>query len=322
MLAEAGEHFHHARIELALVRRQLGPFLNIGVVTRKLRVLGHDAQLFLSSECVLAINVPALVELAFVFVRPFLRNMMGRVVRARREIKEKRFVRRDLLQIGDEVDRLVGKIGSEMITLFRRLRRLDLMIVINKVGIILMRVTAEETVIALKATPERPAIIRTGRADLLGRREMPFADAIGCVTLLQKHLGQKAVLKRNRAIAARKARRALGDAGHGVRMMIAAGQHAGTRRRTERGRVHVVEQEAILRELVDVRRRDRRAVAAELAKSGVVDDDEEHVRRPRFGATRRGPCGLGFADRAAHAAGKCRAGLIFLERHFACPSPI
>ena len=177
VLAEAGEHFHHARIELALVGRQLGPFLNVGIVARELRVLGHDAQLFLPREHLLAIDVPALVELALVFVRPFLRHVMGRVVRARREIEEERLVGRDLLQVGDEADRLVGKVGGQVIAFFRRLRRLDLMIVVDEVGIILMGVAAEKAVIALEAAPERPAIIGTGGADLLGWRQVPLADA-------------------------------------------------------------------------------------------------------------------------------------------------
>jgi hypothetical protein len=83
--------------------------------------------------------------------------------------------------------------------------------------------------------------------------------------------------------------------------------------------MHVVEQEPVLGELVDVRRVDRRAVAAELPKSGVVDDDEGDVRRSHFGAKRRRPSRLGFANRPAHAAVECPAGLVFLERHVFLP---
>ena len=226
VLAEAGEHLHHPRIELALVGRELGPFLHVGIVARELGVLGHDAQLFLPREHLLAIDVPALVELALVFVRPFLRHVVGRVVRAGREIQKERLVGRDLLQVGDEADRLVGEIRGEVIAFLRRFRRLDLMIVVDEVGIILMGVAAEKAIIALEAAPERPAVIRAGGADLLGWRQMPLADAIGGVALLQQHVGQKAVLERDRAIAAGVAGRALGDAGHGVRVMIAAGQDA------------------------------------------------------------------------------------------------
>ena len=226
VLAEAGEHLHHSRIEFALVRRQLRPFLNVRIVARELGVFGHDAELFLPREHLLAIDVPALVELALVFVRPFLRDVMGRMVRARREIEEERLVGSDLLQVGDEADRLVGEIRREVIAFLRSFRRLDLMIVVDEVGIILVGVAAEEAVVALEAAPERPAVVGAGGADLLGRRQVPLADAIGGVALLQQHVRQKAVLERDRAIAAGIAGRSLGDAGHRVGMMIAAGQNA------------------------------------------------------------------------------------------------
>jgi hypothetical protein len=78
---------------------------------------------------------------------------MGRVVRARREIEDERLVWRDLLQVGDEADRLVGEVGREVIAFLRRLRRLDLMIVVDEVGIILVGVAAEKAVIALEPAP-------------------------------------------------------------------------------------------------------------------------------------------------------------------------
>ena len=39
VLEEAGEHLHHARIQLALVRRQRLPVLHVRIVARELRVL-------------------------------------------------------------------------------------------------------------------------------------------------------------------------------------------------------------------------------------------------------------------------------------------
>src|ERR1700733_3875547 len=83
--------------------------------------------------------------------------------------------------------------------------------------------------------------------------------------------------------------------------------------------MHVVEQETVFGELVDVRRADRRTVAAKLAEAGVVNDDEEDVRRAFLGAKRRRPSRLGFADGAAHAPWEGRARLVFLERHVSLP---
>ena len=96
-----------------------------------------------------------------------------------------------------KLDRLVGEIFGEVIALFRRLRRLDLVVVVDEVGVVLVRVAAEEAVVALEAAAERPAVVGARGADLLGRRQVPLADAVGGVALLQQHLGEKAVLERD-----------------------------------------------------------------------------------------------------------------------------
>ena len=80
-------------------------------------------------------------------------------------------------EVGDEADRLVGEVGGQVIALLRRLRRLDLMIVVDQLGVVLVRVAAEEAVVALEAAAERPAVVGPGRAGLLGRRQVPLADA-------------------------------------------------------------------------------------------------------------------------------------------------
>ena len=71
----------------------------------------------------------------------------------------------------------------------------------------------------------------------------------------------------------------LGDAGHGVGVVIAPGQDARTRRRTKRRGVHIVVAQAVGGQAIQVRRGDGAAVAAQLPEAGVVQDDEQHVRR-------------------------------------------
>ena len=85
------------------------------------------------------------------------------MVGAGREVEEERLVGRDLLDVGDELDGLVGQIARQVVALLRRLRRLDLMVVVDEVGIVLVRVAAEEAVVALEAAPERPAVVRARR---------------------------------------------------------------------------------------------------------------------------------------------------------------
>ncbi len=77
------------------------------------------------------------------------------------------------------------------------------MIVEHQIGIVLMGVAAQEAVVALEPTPpQRPAVIRPGSADLFGRGQMPLADAVGGIAMLQKHLGEEAVLERDRTVGA------------------------------------------------------------------------------------------------------------------------
>src|SRR4030095_14957952 len=96
-------------------------------------------------------------------------------------------------------------------------------------------------------------------------------------------------------------------------MMITAGQKAGTRRRTQRRRVHVVIEEAILGEPVQVGRVDRRAIAPELPKTVVAQSDEQNVRRPRVGPQRLRPSRSGFRDRAPQYTGECASRFVLDE---------
>ena len=243
---------------------------------------------------------------------------MRRVLRAGAEIHEERLFRRDLARVGDEADRLVDEVFGQMIALLRRLRRFDLVIVVDQIGVILAGVAGEEAIVALEAAPERPTVVGSGGADLLGRGQMPFAERVGAVTLLQQNLRQHAVLERNRAVRPGKALGAFGDAGHGIGMVVASGDHARARGRAQRRGVHAGEQQTALGELVEIGGGDRRAVAAKLAKAGVVEDDIEDVRRARLGALGLRPGRLGFADCAAHDSGKGCA-FVFLQRHWNSP---
>ena len=122
---EAGEDLHHAGVELLLVGRQRVPVLHVGIVAREFGVLRDDAQLLLPREHLLAVGIPAVVELALVLVRPLLGHVMRRVHRAGAEVHEERLVRRDLLGVGDEADRLVHQVLGQVVALFRRLLGLD-----------------------------------------------------------------------------------------------------------------------------------------------------------------------------------------------------
>src|SRR5687767_12266786 len=153
------------------------------------------------------------------------------------------------------------------------------MIVVNQLGIVLMRVATQKAEVTLETAAERPPAVRPGGAGLLTGREMPFPETVGVVAALQQDVGQEPVLERNVAVAARISSGALSDARHRVRMMVAAGEDARPRGRAERGRMHIHEAQPSFGEGVQVRCGDRAAVTSELTEPGIVLHDEEHIRR-------------------------------------------
>ncbi len=204
---------------------------------------------------------------------------MRGVHRAGAEVHEERLVGRDLLGVRDEPDGVIHQVRRQVISLLRGFGRFDGVVVIHEVRIVLVRVATQEAIEALEAACQGPAVIGPGGRGLVGRREVPLADRVGAVAVLQQHLREEPVRERNVPVAARIAGRAFGDAGHRVGMMVAPGENAGARGRAERGGVHVVVAQPVRRERVNVGRLNRAAVAAELSESCVIEDDEEHVRR-------------------------------------------
>jgi hypothetical protein len=63
------------------------------------------------------------------------------VVCAWSEIQKEWFVWSNLLAVGHELDGLVGKVFSQVIALLRSFGWIDLVIVVNQIGIILMGVS-------------------------------------------------------------------------------------------------------------------------------------------------------------------------------------
>src|SRR5271157_3639196 len=100
--------------------------------------------------------------------------------------------------------------------------------------------------------------------------------------------------------------------------MIAPGQDARARWRAQCGSVHVVVEQAVVCERVDVGCLDRASVASQLPITRVVKNDEQHVGRPVSGAKWFGPSGRGYVKCAADNAGKCRSWFVFFKSHSFC----
>jgi len=186
----------------------------------------NDAQFLLAGEGLLAVGIPAAIELAFVAISPFLRHMVGRMHGAGAEVEEEGFVGGHLLGIGDHRPGLCHQIGGEVIALLRCGGRFHLAVVLHQFGVVLMGVAAEEAVEALEAPSQGPAVVGAGGGGLLGWGEVPLADGVGVVAVLQQDLGEEAVLERDDAVGAGEAHRSLGDAGQAVGVVVAAVEHA------------------------------------------------------------------------------------------------
>src|SRR5215831_17609247 len=140
------------------------------------------AKFLLSRKNLFAIGMPAVIKFTFVLVGPFLRHVMRCVHGAGGEVNKERLVRRELLAVADKANCLVHQVGSQVISLLGRPGGLDLPIVASEIGIVLAGVGAEESVVALEAASERPAVEGSGSAYLLRRCQMPFPKRV-CVIL-------------------------------------------------------------------------------------------------------------------------------------------
>ena len=223
---EPGEDLHHPGGKPPRRRRQRRPVGHVGIVPRQLRIRRDDPEFLLPGEHLLPVGVPSVVENARVPVRPFLGHVVWGVGGAETQVQVERLGRVDLLGVGDEPDRLVDQVLAEVVPLLRCPRRLHLVVVIHQVGIPLAGVTAEEAIEALEAAPERPPVIRARGGLLVARRQVVLPDQERAVAVLDQHLRQEAVLERDDAVVPGVAAGQLGDAGHRVAVMVAAGQDA------------------------------------------------------------------------------------------------
>ena len=202
---------------------------------------------------------------------------MGRVARARAEVEEERLGIVDVAQVAQVFDGVVDEVLGEVVPLGDGPRWLDRVVVAVERGHELVRLATVEAVPAVEPAPERPAAAVGGHVRLVVGREVPFADGVRRVPGGPQDLRQEPVLGRDLARVARIGHGEVGDAAHAVRVVIAAGEQARTRRRAERSGVEVGEPHPRRRQCVDVRRLDDRSVAPELGEADVVEHEVDHV---------------------------------------------
>ena len=241
---------------------------------------GMTPSSFCRAKRLLAQRVPALVELALVLGRPLGGHVVRRVRRARRVVDEERLVGHQRLLLAHPVDRVVGHVLGEVVALLRRAVGLDRDGVLVDRRRVLVRLAADEAVEVLEAAAAGgPGVERPHRARLPHRHLVALAELRRRVAVELQRLGQRRRRVRAHRVVAGRRGRDLGDAAHADRVVVAAGEQRLPRRRAERRRVEAVVLQPVRRQPLGGRRLARPAEGARGSEAGVVEQDDEHVRR-------------------------------------------
>ena len=165
----------------------------------------------------------------------------------------------------------------------------DVGVVTHQLGGVLVGLGVEESVVAVEAAPERPAVERAGRAGLGESGDVPLADEVVAVAVRAQQLGECRDVGVDLAAVAGEPAVEVGEAAHADRVVVASRQQRRPRRRAHRGRVESGVPEPLGGEPVDRRCGDLGAVAAEVGEPDVVEHHEQHVGALRRHRRRRPP---------------------------------
>ena len=276
-----------AREDALLVGAVLRPCSHAVVARRQPRIRRYEAHRLLPRKPALALDVPAVAENRVVLHDEVARRLMRRVACAEGDPCQPWLIgpRRDV--IGDESDRLIDQIFGEVIAALIRARHRDARIVTHQLGRILIRLGVHETVIAIEAAAERPAVEWSRWPRLGQRRDVPFAEHVVAIAVRPQHLGNGAGLARDLAAIARITAVEIGKAADADGMVIAPGEQGRARRRAHRRGMEGGVAQSARCDPVDRRRRNRRAIAAEIGEADVVEQNDQDIgRRPSARAAR------------------------------------
>src|SRR5439155_14799991 len=181
-----GIHLHLMRIQFLYFRRCAVPGGKRRITRGELGVARDHAELLLPRERLLAQLVPALVELAFVFVAPFLRYLVRRMSCSSRKVEKERFVRRLCFLIANPGNGVFHHRVVEIEILL--LRHADDAVILCKDRIELSAFSAEKSPEIIEAKCVRPAVKRARRPLLRLRCQMPLADRSRVIAVTLKNL--------------------------------------------------------------------------------------------------------------------------------------
>jgi hypothetical protein len=204
--------------------------------------------------------------------------MMRRVRGTGDVIEEEGFARIDLVDAVQPVNGVVGHSGDKVP--FRLpLKGIYLGGVAEEVRLPLVRVPADEPVKVIKPLPDGPILKRSDLAGRKSRHVVVLAEPRGDVAVFLEDAADGRLVLGDDAVVARKAGGLLRDHTEAGRVMVAAGNQCGARRRAERCGVNVIVAQAALRDPIHRRGRDDSAERARHAEARVVSHDEQDVGR-------------------------------------------
>lgn len=202
------------------------------------RIRGNDPPLLLLLENRFALSVPTSCEPALVLVGPLHRNMVRRMGSAGCKVDEERLVRSQGLLHPNPVDRVIGKVFGEVVTLLRCLVRLDRRDALVQRRVILIVLPADESVEMLEsAFSRRPRRERSHRGCLPRRNLVTLAELRRRVSVEFQRHRQCGFGIRPQAGKTRSRGSGFGDRSHADRMMVAPAQKSGAGRSTQCRRV-------------------------------------------------------------------------------------
>ena len=223
VLGEAGVGLHEAGgdpllglVEVVPARDALGPRGQLGR-------LGHDAELLLPRQGLLALRVPAGVEPAGVLLPPLRRDVERRMRRAQSDIGEERALGRDRLLVLHPGDRVVDQVLGEVVAVLREPVRLDGVAALVELRVPVVHLCGHEPVEEVEALTHRPARERARRAHFHRRGLVPLADCRRAVAVATEDLRDRRGAGRSVAVVAGLRRRHLGGHTHADRVVVAAG---------------------------------------------------------------------------------------------------
>src|SRR5262249_20109374 len=158
-----------------------------------------EPELLLARERLLAVGVPALVELALVLVGPLPGDVVRSVAAAGRVVHHPRLLRIRRAHGVQPLDRLVGEGVREVVLTVLALGDSDGRVVLRYDRVVLAGGARQEPVPVVEAPRQRPVVEGAGRADLAPRRQVPLAEAGSDVTVLPEHAGQGGAASRSRS---------------------------------------------------------------------------------------------------------------------------